>query len=251
MRRPTTKADEIALVLEQAILSGEVSQGEVLRQDRLSEDFGVSRTPVREALRQLAAVGLVVYSPSRGATVPPVSATDVLETFLVRATLEGLAAELACERLTQRDLRKMKATQRKFRTLTVALLQSRASQSDLRSLASERGSANDAFHDIILNAAGVARLANLARSERRAFRSQAIWSPSVRLEDLYSLNVEQHDAIVDAFEERSSGVRELVERHIRDSGRLLYEALSQHTNDRRRRFTDRVSWSSEVHDGRT
>ena len=64
MRATATKADEIARVLENAILAGELPPGYLLRQEQLSEQFGVSRTPIREALRQIAALGLVSFAGS-------------------------------------------------------------------------------------------------------------------------------------------------------------------------------------------
>ena len=64
MSLESTKADEIALIIEEAIVSGELPPGAVLRQEQLSERFAVSRTPVREALRRLAALGLVSFEPT-------------------------------------------------------------------------------------------------------------------------------------------------------------------------------------------
>jgi len=64
-----TKADDLALALEEAIVSGEIAPGTVLRQEQLSEQYAVSRTPVREALRRLAALGLVSFVPNRGVRV--------------------------------------------------------------------------------------------------------------------------------------------------------------------------------------
>src|SRR5205814_8799528 len=95
MRESATKADEIALVLEDAILSGELPPGYLLRQEQLSEQFGVSRTPIREALRQLGALGLVSFAGKRGVQVKPLARAELLETFVVRAALEGFAADLA------------------------------------------------------------------------------------------------------------------------------------------------------------
>ena len=69
MTLDTTKADDIALVIEEAIVSGELAPGTVLRQEQLSERFNVSRTPIREALRRLAALGLVEFHPNRGVSV--------------------------------------------------------------------------------------------------------------------------------------------------------------------------------------
>ena len=90
-----TKADEIALALEDAIVSGEIPPGAVLRQEQLSEQFEVSRTPVREALRRLAATGLVSFVPNRGVRVREISRGELREAFLIRAELEALATELA------------------------------------------------------------------------------------------------------------------------------------------------------------
>ena len=90
-----TKADDIALALEEAIVSGEIPPGSTLRQEHLSEQFQVSRTPVREALRRLAALGLVSFEPNRGVRVRMLSLDEIREAFMVRAELEGLATEIA------------------------------------------------------------------------------------------------------------------------------------------------------------
>ena len=89
-----TKADELALELEQAIVRGELAPGQVLRQEELSERYGVSRTPVREALRRLAALGLVSFEPNRGVRVRTLSRDELREAFLVRAEL-GVAGHRA------------------------------------------------------------------------------------------------------------------------------------------------------------
>ena len=70
MSLDTTKADDIALALEDDIVSGRIEAGTVLRQEQLSEQFAVSRTPIREALRRLAALGLVSFVPNRSVRVP-------------------------------------------------------------------------------------------------------------------------------------------------------------------------------------
>ena len=98
-----TKADEIALVLEEEIVSGELEPGQVLRQEEVSERFDVSRTPVREALRRLAALGLVSFIPNRGVRVRTITAQELREAFLVRAELESLATEIAAPKFTERS----------------------------------------------------------------------------------------------------------------------------------------------------
>src|SRR5207253_475839 len=81
----------LGALIEEAIVSGELAPGAVLRQEQLSERFGVSRTPVREALRRLAALGLVSFIPNRGVRVRTLTREDLYEAFLVRAELEAVA----------------------------------------------------------------------------------------------------------------------------------------------------------------
>src|SRR6266498_5412206 len=103
----TTKADDIALVIEEAIVSGELAPGTVLRQEQLSEQFNVSRTPVREALRRLAALGLVSFVPNRGVRVRTISREELHEAFMVRAELESLATEVAATKITPEQLQEL------------------------------------------------------------------------------------------------------------------------------------------------
>ena len=91
----TSLADEIAFRIQGAILAGEHPPGTHLFQDELCERFGVSRTPVREALRKLQAKHLVVLVPNKGATVRVPSREELIDVYNVRAELEGYACELA------------------------------------------------------------------------------------------------------------------------------------------------------------
>src|SRR5580704_6185148 len=99
-----TKADEIALALEESIVAGELAPGSVLRQEQLSAQYEVSRTPVREALRRLAALGLVSFEANRGFRVRTLSRAEVYEAFLLRAGLESLVTGIAAERMRESDL---------------------------------------------------------------------------------------------------------------------------------------------------
>ena len=112
-----TKADEIALVLEDDIVSGRIDAGTVLRQEQLSDRFEVSRTPIREALRRLAAHGLVSFVPNRGVRVRTLSREELREAFLVRAGLESLATELAVPRMTPERLAELDAAEQRFSEL--------------------------------------------------------------------------------------------------------------------------------------
>jgi len=240
---PATKADEIALVLEDAILAGELPPGYVLRQEQLSDQFGVSRTPIREALQQLGALGLVSFAGKRGVQVRALARTELAETFVVRAALEGFAAELARERLSKADIRTLEKAEKHFARLTNQLRDASAGAA-VQSLGAEWVRANEAFHDVYLNAARVQKLAEAARSARRVFHGQAAWTQGAELSELYARNLDQHRAIVDAFSAKSRSVRRLVEEHILDSGRLLERALQQAGYGPTPRLGNRVSWAA-------
>src|SRR5919202_6686418 len=90
--------------LKQAILAGEIQPGERLLETRLAKSLGVSRIPVREAIRKLEREGLIVAFPRRGVYASSLSPRDVDEVYAVRAVLEGLAARLAAEHRTEEQL---------------------------------------------------------------------------------------------------------------------------------------------------
>lgn len=96
--------DIVAQQLRQAILRGQLKSQEPLRQDKLASDLGVSKIPVREALAQLKAEGLVRYKSNRGAFVTSLSPKEAKEIYLMRMSLETMALEHAIPKLTQTDL---------------------------------------------------------------------------------------------------------------------------------------------------
>lgn len=99
----------IADALREAIVQGIFQEGQSLRQDEIATQFGVSRIPVREALRQLEAEGLVTLYPNRGATVSALSPAEAQEICEIRIALETMAIQLAIPKLTELDLQKAAA----------------------------------------------------------------------------------------------------------------------------------------------
>lgn len=97
-RSPDTRSTAVIDELREAILTGKYAPGAHLVQDELATTFGVSRIPLREALRRLEGEGLVVISPNRGAIVRPLVPKDVVDLFDLRVALESLALERAAER---------------------------------------------------------------------------------------------------------------------------------------------------------
>jgi DNA-binding GntR family transcriptional regulator len=223
-----TKADDIALALEEAIVSGEIPPGSVLRQEHLSEQFAVSRTPVREALRRLAALGLVTFEPNRGVRVRMLSREELREAFLVRAELESLATEIATLRMTEDDLSELESAERRFSRLTRELVEaSHAGRQDLQ-LAREWLLANHSFHDVIYAAANVPLIERMAKAARRTFLVKPFWATGADLDELFQANDGQHRAIREAIAARSpQGARVLAREHVLSSGRLLEAILDK------------------------
>jgi DNA-binding GntR family transcriptional regulator len=100
---------EVATRLRQRIIEGELAPGVKLNERELSERLKVSRTPLREAIKMLAAEGLVELLPNRGAVVAQMSEQDVIDTFEVIAGLEGLSGELAAQRISDAELAEIRA----------------------------------------------------------------------------------------------------------------------------------------------
>ena len=100
--------------LREAILEGRLKPGQRLMEVQLAEQLGVSRTPVREAIRKLELEGLVIMLPRKGAYVANMSLKDVIDVLEVRASLEGLAASLAAQRMNADDIKKLEKIAKEY-----------------------------------------------------------------------------------------------------------------------------------------
>jgi DNA-binding GntR family transcriptional regulator len=148
------KAAETAYaVIRARILSGDFSRGERLREEELAQIAGVSRTPIREALRRLDAEGLVEFLPNRGASVTAWTEQELDNLYEARALIEGYAAELAAKRISAEELDQLAELSRQMRELD-------APGSDG---ADEMTTLNNEFHRIITAASGNTHLDSLVR----------------------------------------------------------------------------------------
>ena len=107
--------DVVFNTLRQAILKGELAPGERLMEIQLAQKLGVSRTPIREAIRKLELEGLVLMIPRRGAEVARISEKSLKDVLEVRRSLEELAIELACQRMTEEDMQALEEAQKAFK----------------------------------------------------------------------------------------------------------------------------------------
>lgn len=144
--------DQVLAALRTAIINGDYLPGERLTEDRLAEDFAVSRNPVREALRVAEAEGFVVILPRRGAVVASPSSATIADMFAVRQRLESLAARLAAERATASDVAALRGLLEQGREAT--------QQQDLGRVAE----LNSALHLRILEISGNPWLLSIAKA---------------------------------------------------------------------------------------
>ena len=129
--------DVVFQTLRQAILKGELKPGERLMEIQLAQKLGVSRTPVREAIRKLELEGLVLMIPRRGAEVARISEKSLKDVLEVRRSLEELAIELACQRMTEEDMQALEEAQKAFKAAI--------EQGDAMKIAET----DEAYHDVI------------------------------------------------------------------------------------------------------
>ncbi|SFH72864.1 DNA-binding transcriptional regulator, GntR family [Collimonas sp. OK307] len=197
--------DTVVDHLRNLIVEAVLVPGTKLNERELCETLGISRTPLREALKVLAAEGLIEISPNRGASVSKMSETEIWETFELMSGLEAMSGELACDRITPVELAEIKA-------LHYAMLACKA-QNDLPGYYSR----NQAIHDKINDAARntVLRQTYLGLNRRlQALRFKSNFQPQK-----WDSAAHDHDEMVKALEARD--------------GKRLAAVLRQHLLDKR------------------
>lgn len=223
---PSSLTDEIVLRLEKAILEGVYPPGAPLLQDELCERFGVSRTPVRQALRDLQARNLVVLVPNRGATVRVPSRRDAQEVYAVRAELEGYAAELAVARAGPRlELELASAAER---VVHRASLLRGLDEPELPAVI-ELQLASGEFHRVLLRASGNERLAATIRHVERSFPMEYVSLAAANDADSQVLNIDEHQAISLAIARRDGdAARQEMKNHVLHLGEKVIRYLDDH-----------------------
>ena len=224
-------AGEIAYRLQRDILERRIELGEHLAQDELCARFGVSRTPVREALARLAAAHLVELRPNRGAVVRRPGEREIRELYELRAELEGFAAQRAAARIDGPRLRRLDRLQEDL-ALIVAEGPAHDGGAEAHSAFAEAiGAANDGFHDLLLETADNGALQQDVRRLRERVPKDYVTEAAGTADELLTLNVTEHDAIAAALAVGDGpGARHAMSDHVAHAGMLLLEHL------RRERF---------------
>jgi DNA-binding GntR family transcriptional regulator len=209
--------DEIAAAIRSRIMSGEIAIGAQLRQAELASELGVSRTPVREALRQLQSGGLIEVVPNRGAIVRVPVPWEVREAYQVRAQLEGYACELAVRQITDGQLETLRTANRTMREVTFGGPTDAPAEGEAPTT-----TANDTFHTTIHVASGNQRLARTINEINETFPRNV--SALVLADDQRHReeNVREHERIADAIAggDAETARREMIH-HVEGAGEQL------------------------------
>ena len=198
--------------IRQAIIDGTFSPGERLMEIQLADEMGVSRTPVREAIRKLELEGFVVMIPRRGTYVADISIKDITEIYEIRTCLDTLAAGLAAERITDEELEALNR-------LLVEIGQHIADNNMEKIV-----EADTAFHDILYQASRNERLRSIInnlREQLTGIRGRSMSYPGRLIETM-----EEHRTLVDSIAARDSErAQEAARVHIENAEHTLMKSL--------------------------
>ena len=211
--------DVVFNTLRQAILKGELKPGERLMEIQLANKLGVSRTPVREALRKLELEGLVLMIPRKGAEVAEITRQDMEDVLEVRTALEELAVKDACDHITDAQLSELKKASNEFKK---ALLEGK----DLVTCAD----ADMHFHDVILSATNNRRLIQMLNNlSEQMYRYRMEY---LKDERTHKTLIEEHDAIRRALKKHDKvKAGAAIRVHIDNQKRSILESLTEKEED--------------------
>lgn len=199
-------------VLKKAVLSGYLLPGERLVEKDLAEIIGISRIPIREAIRKLESERLVTVEPNKGATVIKMSPVEIEETYFIVGCLEGMAVELALDSLSENDLTKMNAL--------IKSMSEDKMKSDYKNWLKQ----NIVFHRIYIDACGKPQLSSLILEKREGLARY--WFLACSKPGLLEKCLVDHKEIAEALKQKKpKQARKCVEQHIMSVGTEVKEFL--------------------------
>ena len=193
--------DVVLNTLRQAILKGELEPGERLMEIQLAERLGVSRTPIREAIRKLELEGLVLMIPRKGAEVAEISEKSLREVLEVRRSLEELAIELACQRITPEELTALEEAENRFARAV--------EDGEVMAIAES----DENYHELIYQATANDRLVQILNNLREQMYRYRL--EYIKDEDRRQILVVEHEHILRAVRRRDiADAKSAVREHI-------------------------------------
>jgi len=214
-----TLREKILETIRDAILKGALKPGEKVAEPELAERFGISRTPIREAFRQLESEGYLTVIPRKGAVVAALSEKDVDEFYAIKSILEGYAAELAATRLSQKEIEKLQAINEKLRNL--------AAEGDVKNFYR----AHNEFHDLFIKAADNQKLAELI--QQLGMKFLRLRMASLSAPGRMNISVAEHERLIEAFKMQDGHLAEsLVKKTAAIGGRVLLEMMTKNSQEK-------------------
>ena len=212
--------DHVYERLEEDILTGIYKRGEPLTEVTISNRFNISRTPVRAAIHRLAEEGLVKLSPNKGAVVTGISRDDIIDIYKIRMRLDGLAAAMAAEKMSDEDIEKLRES--------VELSEFYSNRND----AEHQKELDTAFHALIYTATGSRMLSGiLSELHKKAKLYRKI---SLGVESRAEKSIREHREILEAIERRDSTAAErLTQTHVKKALSGILSGLNKELNSRR------------------
>lgn len=200
--QPAVLGEQVSQILTGAILEGILKQGDQLVEAELQKQFGISRSPLREAFRNLEKKGLVIIVPRKGTFVKAITEKDIWENFPVRATLEGLAARQASLKMTEKDLKDLRQA---FEGMKNA-----GQKKEAAKLYREH---HHRFHEVFINASRNDTLINILST----LRMHRMWYyvSYQYYRGNYPEGLAVHEKMLRLFEDRNSDEKE-IEKVVRD-----------------------------------
>lgn len=200
--------DVVSETLREAIISGVLKPGERLMEIQLAEELGVSRTPVREAIRKLELEGFVIMLPRRGTYVSDLSIKDINDVFEIRTALDVLAAGLAAERITDEELEKMERLLVEIGTFIETEQFDKLVEADCQ------------FHDVLYQASRNDRLVQIIsnlREQFTRFRTRSMAYPG-RVQNTF----EEHRRLLEAIAQRDVELaQQLAREHLENAEQTI------------------------------
>lgn len=198
--------------LREAIIMGELKPGERIMEIQFAEKMGVSRTPVREAIRKLELEGLVVMAPRKGAHVAELSVKDIKDVLEIRSSLDGLASSLAAQRITDEELKELNNILKQFENYMEKNNVNGLIKKDVE------------FHDLIYKASRNERLSHIASNLKDQIHRFRV----VYLKDYSSPKelVKEHNDIYNAIKNKDAGLaNHLAAEHIKHQEMTMISSL--------------------------
>lgn len=204
--------DVVFNTLRQAILRGELKPGERLMEVQLANKLGVSRTPIREAIRKLELEGLVLMIPRKGAEVAEITEKSLMDVLEVRKALEELAVQLCCDKITPAEIADLHRAAEEFQKILESNDVTEIAEADVR------------FHDIIYMATGNQKLIQLLNNLREQMYRYRV--EYLKQKDAYPRLVMEHEELIRRIEKKDkAAAASIVCRHIDNQAEVVTDSI--------------------------